>query len=116
MEQIGRRMITDFFNSTGLVEKITTTQTGGGGVRRIHTMRIASVPCRLSTKTAKEVDEQGRIMVKERHRLYCEATTTNKTIIESDRVTVSDRQFEVVGIANPGMLDHHLQIDLESIR
>ena len=46
---------------------------------------------------------------------YCAATSTNKAILASDRMTANSKTFLVKGIKNPGFLDHHLEIDMEEI-
>ena len=109
-------MITDFFNSTGLVEQLTTTTAPTGGTTKKYSARIASLACRLSSKRVQETDEFGKVTVLEQPRLYCAATTANKLIVETDRITVGSKRFEIVGIVNPGELDRHLQIDLRILR
>ncbi len=108
-------MITDFFNSTGLVEQLTNRRTGMGGLSKSYTTRISNLPCRLSSKFRgdfSETDEFGKMTVRQGWRLYCEASSTNKAIKESDRITVDSKVYQVKTIHNPGNLDRHLQIDL----
>ncbi len=113
-------MITDFFNSTAVVKQETTSTTSIGGVKRTFTTRIAALPCRVASKHSQEdvieVDQQGKRTVRRIWRLFCEASTANKAIVETDRVTVGSLKYEITGIYNPGLLDRHLQIDLLEVR
>lgn len=108
-------MITDFFNSTAVIKKANKTSTAMGSIGRTYTTRIASLPCRINAKKANEQDEFGKWTMISNYRLYCEATTVNKAIEESDRVILGTRTFQVKAINNPGLLDRHLQIDLLEI-
>ena len=107
--------IADFFNSSALVEQQTSTTTGMGGSAKSYSSRIASLPCRLSTKNIREVDQFGKITMRGILRLYCDASSTNKAIEPSDRVTIDSRGFEITGIENPGELNRHLEIDLKEV-
>jgi hypothetical protein len=70
----------------------------------------------IRTRTAfVETDAFGKKTVRQGLVLYCEASTINKAIDESDRVTLGTRTFQVKGISNPGLLDRHLKIDLLEI-
>lgn len=110
-------MITDFFNSTAVVSSLSTTQTGMGGMRKNYdTVRITSLLCRISNKNISETDEFGKMTVREGWRLYCDASSTNQAIIESDRITVAGKTFEVTGVHNVAELDRHLQVDIIEVR
>lgn len=110
-------MISDFFNSTAVVNSLSTTQAGMGGMRKNYdTVRIASLLCRISNKNITETDDFGKMSVREGWRLYCDASTTNQAITESDRITVSGKTFEVTGVHNVAELDRHLQIDIVEVR
>lgn len=113
-------MINDFYDSDAVVRQVTTTKTPMGSVKKDFSTRIASLPCRISTdrvaKQITETDEFGKMTIRGLWRLYCEASTTNKAIEESDRILLDSRTFEITGIANPGMQDHHLEIDLLEVR
>jgi len=109
-------MINDFYDSTAVINKTVTSQTAMGGMKKNYEQRIGSLLCRMSAKSVIEGDELGKMTLREVNRLYCEASTTNKAIIESDRVVIGGRTYEVTGIANPGLQDHHLEIDLSEIR
>jgi len=108
-------MITDFFNSMAVVKQASLATTGMGGSAETYSTRIASLPCRLSTKSIREVDQFGKITMRGILRLYCDASSTNRAIEPSDRVTIDSRTFEITGIHNPGELNRHLQIDLKEI-
>ncbi len=115
-------MIEDFYNSTALVEQATrpaATRRVGGAATTFST-RIASLPCRISkaiaSSTISESDYKGKMTSRTTIRLYCSASTANKAIKESDRVTVDGRNYQITGIYNPGNLDRHLEIDLLEIR
>jgi hypothetical protein len=108
--------VTDFFNSSGLVEQPTNRQTGMGGLSKSYTSRIASLPCRLSIPSGwrgmSETDEFGKMTGRYIWRLYCEASSTNRAMDEGDRITVDSKVYQVKTIHNPGNLNRHLQIDL----
>lgn len=109
-------MISDFYNSTAVVNQLSTTQTGMGGMRKNYdTVRIAALLCRISNKSISEIDMYGKMTVREGWRLYCDGSTTNKAIAESDRITVSGKAFEVTGTNNVAMLGRHLQIDIVEV-
>lgn len=109
--------IGDFFNSTAVVNSLSTTQTGMGGMRKNYdTERIAALLCRISKKNIAETDERGKRTIREGYRLYCDASSTNRAITESDRITVDGKTWEVVGIYNPGVLNKHLEIDIVEVR
>lgn len=115
-------MIEDFYNSTALVEQANrpaaTRRVGGAAIT--YSTRIESLPCRISKAIASssisESDYKGKMTSRTTLRLYCDASTTNKTIKESDRVTVDSRIYQITAIYNPGNLDRHLEIDLLEIR
>ena len=107
--------IGDFFNSTALIEQQTSTTTGMGGSAKTYSSRIASLPCRLSTKDIREVGQFGKITIRGILRLYCDASSTNRAIEAGDRVTIDSRIFEITGIHNPGELNRHLEIDLKEV-
>lgn len=109
-------VIADFYNSTALVESLMITKTGMGGKKKSYSTRIASLACRVTPKTVTETDEFGKLTVREIWRLYCAATTTEKAMAESDKVTVGSKEFEITGIRNPGLLDRHLEIDLRLLK
>ena len=67
-------------------------------------------------KTIREADEYGKMTMREVWKLACAATATNKAIAESDRIEINDRTYEVTGIGNPSLMDHHLEIDLMEVR
>ena len=114
-------MIEDFYNSTALVEKQVTSQTSMGSVKKNWTTRISSVAGRFDVKravgtAANEAEEFGKMTTRQIETFFCEASTVNKAIVESDRMTIDSRVYLVTGIRNPGLLDRHLEIELEQIR
>lgn len=108
-------LISDFYNSSVIVKQETQTKNPMGGVSRSYSTRIASLLCRITDKNIREVDEFGKWTTRRGLRLYCDASSTNKAIIASDRVTLGTRTFQVKAIGNPGLLDRHLQIDILEI-
>ena len=105
-------LITDYFNTTATVMQENQTANPMGGVKRTYSTRISSLSCRITDKNISEVDEFGKWTTVRGSRLYCEASTANKAIEETDRITLDDRTFQVKAINNPGLLDRHLQIDI----
>jgi len=105
-------LINDFYNSAATVKQETQTKTPMGGVSRSYSTRIASLSCRITDKDIREIDEFGKWTTRRGLRLYCDASSTNKAITASDRVTLGTRTFQVKAIGNPGLLDRHLQVDL----
>ena len=103
-------MISDFYNSTATVQQETQTRNQMGGVTRTYSTRIASLLCRITDKNISEKDSLGKWTTIRGSMLYCDATSTNKAIDESDRVTLGDRTFQVKTIKNPGLLDKHLEV------
>lgn len=108
-------MIDDFYDSTALIQLMTSTQNAMGGAQQVYTTRIASIECRLDPKIVREVDQFGKITMQEFWIMYCDASTTNKTIEQTDRAIIDSRTFEVMAIINPGSQDHHLEIELQEI-
>ena len=114
-------MITDFYNSTATVMQEAQSKNPMGGVKRTYSTRITSLLCRISPMDIRrraafaEADEFGKMTVRQGLILYCDASTANKAIDESDRMTLGTRTFQVKGINNPGLLDRHLEIDLLEI-
>lgn len=111
-------MIEDFYNSTALVEREIRLASARkvGSVATTWTTRIESLPCRLAKRSITETDEKGKMTIRQVQRLYCSVSSTNKTIVESDRATVNDRVYQITGIYNPGAQDRHLEINLLEIR
>ena len=112
-------MIDTMFNTEATVKRLTTATTKMGSVAKTFITRIAALPCRLSLDgrgAMSEVDEYGKKTVVETWRLYCSATEENKAIIESDVITVGGRDYEVMNIYNPALLDEHLEITLRQVR
>ena len=107
--------IEDFYDSTALVEKVVAGQTAMGGSKKNFTTRITALLGRLSSAKPIEVDSLGKRTVRNTWRFYCDASTTNKAILESDRFVISSKYYEILGIGNPGMQDHHLEIRLLEI-
>lgn len=114
-------MIQDFYNSTITVQQETQTKNPMGGVSRTYSTRIASLACRISPMDIRrraafaEAGEFGKMTIRQGLILYCDASSTNKAIDESDRMTLGTRTFQVKGINNPGLLDRHLEIDILEI-
>lgn len=114
-------LITDFFNSTVVVQQETKGKSTMGGVSRTYSTRIASLECRVNPMDIRrrtafaEAEGFGKMTVNQGLVLYCEASTANKAIDESDRVTLGTRTFQVKGIENPGLLDKHLKIEMLEI-
>ena len=108
-------MITDFYNTTATVKQESQTKTPMSGVKRTYSDRIESLLCRITDKDIREVDEFGKWTTRRGAMLYCDASSTNKAIDESDRVTLGTRTFQVKTIKNPGLLDRHLEIVLLEI-
>jgi hypothetical protein len=108
-------LISDFYNSTATVEKETQTTNQMGGIARSYSTRISSLLCRITDKDIRELDEFGKWTTRRGLRLYCDATTANLAIIPSDRIVLGSRTFQVKAIGNPGILNHHLELDLLEI-
>jgi len=105
-------MISDFYNSTIMVQQEVQSKNPMGGISRSYSTRIAGLLCMITDKNISEADEFGKWTTRRGLRLYCDATSTNKAIEASDRITLGTRTFQVKAIGNPGLLDRHLQIDL----
>ena len=105
-------MIEDFYDSSGLVQQVSTTSTNMGGVKQTFGTRIAALPCRVSARNVTEVDQYGKRTTREVWRLYCAASSTNRAIKNSDRITVDSVVYEVIGVRNPALLNHHLELDM----
>ena len=108
--------IEDFYTSTAVVQKVTSSRTAMGGNKKTYSTRIASLPCRFNFRRISEIDQYGKMNVTEVGRIYCAATSTTATIVESDRINIGTRTFEVTGIANVSFQDHHLQIDVVEVK
>jgi len=106
-------MISDFFNSVATVKRVIRRHTAMGGVARSYETRIAQLPCRLSARNIRELDQFGKMTTREVLRLYCAASGV--TIEPSDRIFVDGRKFEIKGVKNPGLLNRHLEVDVEEI-
>lgn len=109
-------MIEDFYDSSALVEQVGTSSTPMGGSKKTYSTRISALACRVSSKNIRESDEFGKMSIRAVWILYCAASTANKAIEESDRVTVGGTVFEITGIGNPALRDHHLEINMREIR
>ena len=108
-------MINDFFNSDVSIEQLAVAQSPMGGQKKSYSERIASLACRITPKKIIELDEFGKMTVRMGLRLYCEATSTNLEIDESDRVKLGTRTFQIKTIGNPALLNRHLEIDILEI-
>jgi len=108
--------IEDFYTSTAVVQKVTNNRTNMGTVKKTYSSRIASLPCRFNFRRINEADQYGKMTVTEAGRVYCAATSTTAAIVESDRINIGTRTFEVTGIANVSFRDHHLQIDVVEVK
>ncbi len=108
--------IESFYTSTAVVQQRDRTPTGMGGIKSTYSTRIASLPCRVSLLGAQlrssETDEYGKMTTTDLRRLYCEASSATKAIDASDRIVVDSKTYEIKGISNPGLQDHHLEIEL----
>ncbi len=115
------RLISDFYNSTVTVLQVSKSKNQMGGVKRTYSTRIASLLCRITPMDIRrrtafaEADSIGKMTIKQGLVLYCDASSTNKAIDASDRVTLGTRTFQVKGIDNPGLLDRHLRIEMLEI-
>lgn len=108
-------MISDFFDTTVTVRQISTSTNPMGGVVKTFSTRITSLKCRIGVKNISETDEYGKMTVRSGWRMYCEASSTNRAITESDRISYGSETYEVVGVANPAMQNHHLEVDLVKV-
>lgn len=114
-------MIEDFYTSLAVVKQLSLTQTSMGGSKKTFSTRISALECRMTLRPSSavqvtETDQYGKMTVREVWRLYCAANAANKAIIESDRVEINSKTYEITGIGNSGLLDHHLEIDLTEVR
>lgn len=111
-------MLTDFLNSIAEVQQITTSQTGMGGQKKNYSTRISALACRISKKFKglNEVEQFGKLTIRNLWMLYCEATTAALAIIETDRIIFNSKTYDITGIYNPGQLDRHLEIELLEVR
>ena len=107
--------IEDFYDSTALVRKVVTSQTSMAGTKKNFATRISALLGRLSTAKPTEVDQFGKRTNRNEWMFFCEASATNKAILTSDRMIINDLTYEILGIGNPGMQDHHLEIKLIEI-
>jgi hypothetical protein len=105
-------VIEDFYDSTASVARPATTQDELGAEVREFVPLIPSVSCRITTRGIAETDEHGKRTVRRGWIMYCAANMTNKQITELCQVTVNGDTFEVLSVSNPGLQDHHLEIDL----
>ena len=105
-------------NNTAIVYQLTNTTNSMGGRKENWSVRIASLPCRLSTTNvatnANETSRFGKTTVENAWKLFCEYNTTNSAIKESDKITISAIEYEITGIYNTA--DHHFEINLSEIR
>ncbi|KKN58272.1 hypothetical protein LCGC14_0553520 [marine sediment metagenome] len=114
-------MIQDFYNSTVAVTQESQSKNSMGGVSRSYSTRITSLLCRVTSMDIRrrsayaESNEFGKMTLRQGLVLYCDASSTNKAIEASDRVTLGTRTFQVKGIDNPGLLDRHLRIEMLEI-
>ena len=108
-------MISDFYNSTVIVKQVSKSKNPMGGITRSYSNRIDALECRITDKNIREVDENGKWTTRRGSMLYCDASSTNKAIAASDRVTLGTRTFQVKTIKNPGLLDRHLEVVLLEI-
>lgn len=108
----GTAQMLALYRDTGLVEYQTLAKISTGGVTKSWTTRINPLACRLTKGKVNEADEFGKMTTREAWMLHCYASAMNKTIKESDRITISSQVFQVKGIYNPSNLDHHLEIEL----
>ena len=108
--------IEDFYDTTATVQQMNTNTNTMGGVTKTYTTRISALLCRISVGTIRETDQYGKMIVRTTPMLYCDASSTNKNIAESDRVIVGSNTYEVLTIGNPGLQDHHLEITIEEVR
>ncbi len=108
--------IEDFYTSTALVEQLIGTSNPMGGQVKNYSARITSMPCRVSRGKPIEVVEFGKETMRITWKLYCEANSANIAIVETDRITVSGKVFDVTGIYNPGLLNHHLELNVLEVK
>jgi len=101
-------------NLVAVVQQKTNTSTSMRGSKVTWTTRIAALRCRLSRSSGRglsEGDEYGKMTVRNVWRIYCDATSTNKAIVVSDRIVVESKTLEVTGIYDACFEAHHLEID-----
>lgn len=110
-------MISRFMTDTVQVLGRTMSQNAMGGIVASESVRIASLPCRISSRRGFEAQELGKETVRAIWRLYCQADSDSLEIADSDVIVDSDDQrYEIIAIHNPGRLNRHLQIDLLELR
>lgn len=107
--------LTSLLNQRARVDKNTPTTTNFGTESKSWSTRIANLKCRYSARQLNEPVEYGKAITQNSGRFYCEATTTNRAIVLSDRIVWKDRKFQVTGIYEPGEMGVHLQIDVEEV-
>jgi|TARA_Y100000034_G_C6796377_1_gene356968 hypothetical protein len=108
--------IDSLYNSTGIVKQLARSQNALGVNKKTYTTRISALKCRLNAKTVNEEDEFGKVTVRNSWKLFCAATSTNRAISESDKITISSQDYKVTGIYNVANMNHHLEIELTEIR
>jgi len=116
MEEADTMSIGALLTQTCQVQQLTTSASALGGVVNAWADRIASAPCLLNQRQSGEGVEFGKVTSRDGNILFIEYSASAAAIIESDRVIISSKTYEVT--AQPydaGYRNSHFQIELEEI-
>ena len=112
-------MLVDLLNNTCEVQSLTTTQNSMGAQKRVYATRISSMKIAYMQRKGRLFGEGERFdktTVNYTHVFYAEYNAANSAIVESDKIILDSKEFEVKKIYNASGRNNHFEIDAEELR
>ena len=108
-------MLSDMLDLTCQIQKVADSLNNMGGPIKTYSERIASASCsfrQLPSTPTDQYDKAGTVIV---YRFYFEYSSTNSTIIATDRIVISSRTFEIDYIYNVAGKNDLYQMDCTEV-
>jgi hypothetical protein len=104
----------DLLNTTCSVSTVVQTRDATSrGAAPVKTLRHSNVPCRLDGATGSEYKGDNRVLGKMTHVLFL---SPRYVLRETDVVTISGTDYNVLVVTDGGGHGHHTEAALELVR
>lgn len=107
----------NLYRHTVVVQSLANSQNATGTANPTYSTRFAALKCLLQPKTLKNMNEFGKLTVRNIVKMFC---SYQPTITVEDRVVSTQGVFagtyEILGIKDAGGQANHLEIELELVK
>lgn len=104
-------MITDLYNATVDVLRITRTSDGMGGSTEVEVVHINDLPCRINWSRGSERIMFGKDSWFRDAKMYCGIVD----IQTKERILYDSKTYEVVNVSNVDNMDRFLTVEMRLV-